>query len=36
MKSEVVNQGSEILERIDWRSEVIGVSTRKGCAALRT
>jgi thymidine kinase len=25
MKSEVVNQGSEILERIDWRSEVVGV-----------
>lgn len=25
MKSEVVNAGSEILDRIDWRSEVIGV-----------
>ena len=25
MKSEVVNTGSEILDRIDWRSEVIGV-----------
>ena len=25
MKSEVVNAGGEILDRIDWRSEVIGV-----------
>src|ERR1039458_8838946 len=25
MKSEVVNAGSEILDRVDWRSEVIGV-----------
>jgi len=25
MKSEVVNSGSEILGRVDWRSEVIGV-----------
>jgi thymidine kinase len=25
MKSEVVNTGSEILDRVDWRSEVIGV-----------
>src|ERR1700683_5265033 len=25
MKSEVVSAGSEILDRVDWRSEVIGV-----------
>jgi thymidine kinase len=25
MKSEIVNAGSEILDRLDWRSEVIGV-----------
>ncbi len=25
MKSEIVNAGSEILDRVDWRSEVIGV-----------
>jgi thymidine kinase len=25
MKSEVVNSGAEILERLDWRSEVVGV-----------
>src|ERR1039457_5085475 len=25
MKSEIVNTGSEIMERLDWRSEVIGV-----------
>src|SRR3984885_13457631 len=25
MKSEVVKDGAEVLERIDWRSEVIGV-----------
>ena len=25
MKSEVVASGAEILDRIDWRSEVIGV-----------
>src|ERR1700684_4412507 len=26
MKSEVVNGGGEIMDRLDWRSEVIGVN----------